>query len=81
MPENEYRVLEDRQLGYLPDGTELRYIECYGTSTWTKPTAAPNGAKPCAGSKAVETDTGTVFLWDAVAGDWVEQFTFQGQGS
>lgn len=80
MPENEYRVLEDRLYGYLPDGTELRYIECYGNSDWTKPTAAPNGAKLCAGSKAVETDSGVVCFWDEEDG-WVDQFSFQGSGS
>ena len=76
MGEKEYRVLEDRLYGYLPDGTELRYIECYGNSDWDKPTTAPNGANICCGSKAIETDTGKVVFYDDEDG-WVDQFSFQ----
>ncbi len=72
MNENEYRVLTDRTIGYLPDGTELRYIECFGNSAWTKPTTAPNGAALCAGSLAIETNAGgKTYFWDEVDG-WSE---------
>lgn len=70
MGEKEYRVLEDRLYGYLPDGTELRHIECYGNSNWDKPTTAPNGANICCGSLAVETNNGKAFFYDEEEG-WV----------
>ena len=71
MQENEYRILEYRLVGYLPDGTEMRYVECYGNSDWTKPTEGINGAKFCAGSLLIETDTWKPYFWDEVENDWV----------
>ena len=71
MNEKEYRFREYELAGYLPDGSEMRWVECYGNSDWTKPTAGPNGAKFCSGSVCMETDTGTAYFWDEEDG-WVE---------
>ena len=67
----EYRVLECRLVGYLPDGTPMYYIECYGSTSWTKPTTVMNGSAICAGSIAIETDSGTACFWDEESADWV----------
>lgn len=75
MNEKEYRFLVYDLAGYL-DGVEMRYVECYGNSDWSKPTTGPTGAHFVAGSKLGETDTGTVFFYDEEDG-WVEQFSFK----
>ena len=75
MDDSEYRFLVYQLAGYFSDGTEARYVECYGNSDWTKPTEGPNGAGFISGSMLVETDTGTVFFYDEEDG-WVEQFSF-----
>ena len=77
MEYNEYRILEYRLAGYLPDGTPMHYIECCGNSDWTKPTTGLDSSALCAGSIALEVDTGTVFLWDEKTSAWIEQFSFQ----
>lgn len=51
----------------------LRYVECAGLSTDTKPT---NGI--CEGSIFVEVDTGNVYFFKESGSSWVIQFSFKG---
>lgn len=50
------------------------YQEISGLSTDTKPTNCSTG------SVFVETDTGSVFLFDSEGGEWIEQFSLQNGG-
>lgn len=68
MGENEYRIIDDELCGYLPDGTEMRRIVCFGNSAWAKPSTAPNGAALGSGSVAVETDTQKAVFYDEING-------------
>ena len=54
------RILNAR----IVDG-QTNYIECACLSTDTKPTA-----NICTGSLALEADTGDVYAFDEVSGDW-----------
>lgn len=58
----------------LADGTIVNYKEGSFNSSETKPT----GADIASGSIIVEPDTGSVFFYDDVNDEWVEQFSFQG---
>lgn len=51
---------------------DKRYIEVSCTSSETKPTT-----DIATGSIASEVDTGKVCFYNATAGEWVEQFSFQ----
>ena len=62
------RILIDRAFD-----TALHYIEAVGLSADTKPT---DGI--VSGSIYTEVDTGNVYFFNDVSGQWVEQFSFQG---
>ena len=65
------RKLVDRIFA-IESGVEKHYVEISGDSTETKPTAGIVD-----GSLFTESDTGKVFFFNEVSGDWVEQFAFQ----
>lgn len=54
-------------------GNNKEYVEYTCLASDTKPTIGI-----ITGSICVEVDTGTVFFFDETAGEWVEQFSFQG---
>lgn len=54
-------------------GDNKEYVEYTCLASDTKPTTGI-----ITGSICVEVDTGTVFFFDETAGEWVEQFSFQG---
>ena len=56
----------------VSNGAVLANIEGSCLSTDTKPTAGI-----ATGSIMVEANTGDVYFFDEVSGDWVKQFSFQ----
>ena len=65
------RILDAR----IIDG-QTNYIECACLSTDTKPTAGV-----CTGSLALEVDTGDVYAFDEVGGEWDKIAELGGSGS
>lgn len=62
-----------RILTYEAYDNEKTYIEAAGTSADEKPTEGI-----VSGSIYAEVDTGNVYFFNDVSGQWVEQFSFQG---
>lgn len=54
------------------DGKPVTYMEVSGDSTETKPTG-----DIADGSIFVESNTGTISLYNELSSDWVEQFSLQ----
>ena len=65
------RVLESR----IIDG-QTNYVECACLHDDTKPTAGV-----CTGSLALEVDTGDVYAFDEVGGEWDKIAELGGSGS
>lgn len=65
------RILVDQVVG-TPNG-QKHYYELACLSTETKPTT-----DVAMGSKAVEVNTGDVYLFNETSGAWVKQFSLQG---
>lgn len=66
------RTLTSRIIATV-DGVDLSYVEISGDSGEAKPTSGIAD-----GSIFTESDTGKVFFFNEAAGNWVEQFSFQG---
>ena len=64
-------ILVDRLTTVDADGGRKVYQEIAGTSSDSKPTGLASG------SIFTEVNTGKVFFYNAAAGTWVEQFSFQ----
>ena len=54
-------------------GNQKHYYEMAGLSTDTKPVEGV-----AMGSKAIEVDTGDIYLFNGVTGEWTKQFSLQG---
>lgn len=56
-----------RKLVERPITNEVTYIEAAGASSEAKPVAGV-----CGGSLFMETDTGTLYVFDEASGDWTQ---------
>ena len=54
-------------------GSQKHYYELAGLSTETKPVE-----DVAMGSKAIEVDTGDIYLFNETEGEWAKQFSLQG---
>ena len=54
-------------------GNQKHYYEMAGLSTDTKPVEGV-----AMGSKAIEVDTGDLYLFNEAEGEWTKQFSLQG---
>ena len=54
-------------------GNQKHYYEMAGLSTDTKPVEGV-----AMGSKAIEVDTGDLYLFNEATGEWQKQFSLQG---
>lgn len=65
--------ISNNEIYCLENGTVAHMTEFFGNSTDTKPTD-----NLVNGSTFTEVDTGDVYLFDEVAGDWVLTMSLQG---
>ena len=65
------RILVDIPVG--TPGNQKHYYEMAGLSSETKPVEGV-----AMGSKAVEVDTGDIYLFNETAHEWTKQFSLQG---